>query len=91
MKIVTSINHLKTLCNIDGFAEFYIVLSVGLAKSSKRIKYYSENNTFDIYNEIDGTWQEDITVEDLYIETNIMEAIEKKALIYTGFQLQGIY
>ena len=90
MKIVTSLNHLKTLCNINGFAQFYIIIANGLSKSSKRIRYYSENNTFDIYNEIDDTWHEDITVEDLFIETNIMEAIKKNSLVYTGFQLQGI-
>jgi hypothetical protein len=90
MEIVTSINHLKTLCNINGFAEFYIIIANGLAKSSKRIRYYSENNTFDIHNEIDDTWRENITVEDLSIETNIMKAIEKNSLVYTGFQLQGI-
>lgn len=89
MEIVTSINHLKTLCNINGFAEFYIIIANGLAKSSKRIRYFSKNKTFDIHNEIDDYWQEDITEEDLYIKTKIIEAIEKNALIYTGFQLQG--
>ena len=90
MEIINSLNHLKTVCNINGFAEFYIIIANGLAKSSKRIRYSSENNTFDIHNEIDDYWQEGISEEDLYIETNIMEAIEKNALVYTGFQLHGI-
>jgi len=90
MEIVTSLNHLKALCNINGFAEFYLIIANSLATSSKRIRYYSENNTFDIHSEIDDTFHEDITVEGLLTETNIMVAIEKNALIYTGFQLQGI-
>lgn len=89
MEIVTSFNHLKTLCNINGFAEFHIIIANGLAKSSKRIRYFSNSKTFDIHNEIDDYWQEDITEEDFYIETKIIEAIEKNALIYDGFQLQG--
>ena len=90
MEIVTSLNHLKTLCNINGFAEFYIIIANGLAKSCKRIKYYPNSNTFDICNEIDESWQEDITEENLYNVTKIPESIEKNALVYTGFQLQGI-
>lgn len=90
MKKVTSLNHLKTLCNINGFAEFYIIIANGLAKSSKRIRYYPNSKTFDIHNEIDDSWQEDITQESLYIVTKIPESIEKNALVYTGFQLQGI-
>lgn len=90
MEIVISLNHLKTLCNINGLAEFYISIANGLSRSFKRIRYYPENNTFDIHNEIDDTWHEDITVEDLFIKTNIMVAIEKNSLVYTGFQLQGI-
>ena len=90
MEIVTSLNHLKTLWNINGFAEFYIIIANGLAKSCKRIKYYPNSNTFDICNEIDESWQEDITEENLYNVTKIPESIEKNALVYTGFQLQGI-
>ena len=90
MEIVTSLNHLKTLCNINGFAEFYIIIANGLAKSCKRIKYHPNSNTFDICNEIDESWQEDITEENLYNVTKIPESIEKNALVYTGFQLQGI-
>ena len=90
MEIVTSLNHLKTLCNINGFAEFYIISANGLAKSCKRIKYYPNSNTFDICNEIDESCQEDITEENLYNVTKIPESIEKNALVYTGFQLQGI-
>lgn len=90
MENVTSINHLKMLCNINGFAEFYIILGNGLAKSSKRIRYYSNSKTFDIHNEIDDHWQEEVKEDKLSTQTNIVQAIHKKSLIYTGFQLQGI-
>lgn len=90
MKIIQSITHFKKLCNINGFAEFYIILAGGFTRSWKRVHYNSEYKTFDIHNEIDDTWNDDITEKELIKITMIAEAIEKKALIYTGFQLNGI-
>ena len=43
--LVESISHLKELSNVDGFAEFYVRLNFGL-RSSKRIRYFVETNTF---------------------------------------------
>lgn len=88
--IVNSIGHLKQLCNINGYAEFYIILGGGLCCSSKRIWYNSASNFFDIHNEIDDTWLENISEKDLNELTMIGEAIEKHALFYTGYQLQGV-
>lgn len=90
MEIVKSFTHLKELSKINGFAEFEIILAGGLCNSSKRICYYLETNTFDICNEIDDSWQEEITEEELLKNTMIFEAIEKHALYYTGCQLNGI-
>ena len=88
--MINSMAHLKQLCNINGYAEFYILLGGGLCRSSKRIWHNSTANYFDIYNEIDETWQEKITEKELKEFTMIPEAIDKHALFYTGYQLQGI-
>lgn len=55
-KLVLSIDHLKELCDINGRAEFYIILAGGLCRSGKEIHYDKITRTFDIYNEIDETW-----------------------------------
>jgi len=86
MKLVKSLNHLKRLCNINGFAEFDMLLAGGICRSSKQITYYTATKTFNILNEIDDTWQENILVQDLEKETMIVEAIEKHSLFYTGCQ-----
>jgi hypothetical protein len=90
MTIVKSISHLKKLSNINGFAEFYIILAGGLFKSGKRIMYDSNIEKFIIHNEIDDVWQDDICEKELFNQTNIPDAIKKKSLIYVGFQLQGL-
>lgn len=91
MEIVESIKHFKKLSSINGFAEFHIILAGGLCRSSKRICYNIVSSTYDVYNEIDDSWQDDLTEKELYRKTLIPEAIENGALIYTGFQLNGIY
>jgi len=90
MEIVKSITHLKELSTIKGYAEFEIILAGGICKSSKRICYFSETNTFDIFNEIDDSFLNNITEEELYTKTMIPEAIEKEALIYCGYQLNEL-
>lgn len=74
--IVNSVDHLKQLCT-DNPEEFFI--SLGVARSSKRIEYSTQSFTFDVYNEIDDTWQEDLTESQLKSQTNIVEAIEKNS------------
>ena len=81
MKSITSLEELKkesTTVNGD-YADFYITLNYG-AKSSKRILYHPETNTFDIINEIDFSYQDDLTENQLATETFIIEAINKGAL-----------
>jgi hypothetical protein len=60
-------------------SEFYILLNGGF-RSSKRIIYYPDTNTFDVHNEIDDSYQEDLTEEELKSETHIVVAIENGAL-----------
>jgi hypothetical protein len=90
MEIVNSITQLKVLSELNGFAEFEIILAGGLCKSSKRICYYGETATFDIYNEIDDSWQDDLAEEELFTKTIIPEAIENSAFFYCGYQLNCI-
>ena len=87
---VTSIEHLKQLSNINGRAEFYILLAGGLCRSSKEIHYDEHTKRFDVYNETDDTYQSNLTEKSLHTKTNIPEAIEKGALYYDGVQMWGI-
>ena len=89
-ELITSIEHLKKLCDRNGRAEFYILLAGGLCRSGKAIHYDIQTKKFDIYNEIDETWQQKITEKALYKKTIIPEAIEKAAMFYCGVQLWGI-
>lgn len=81
MKSITSIEQLKIeAASFDGSSkEFFISLNFG-AKSSKRIVFNPENLTFDVHNEIDDSYQEDLDEKQLAEETLIIEAIEKGAL-----------
>ena len=83
MKRINSLEELKKEAVYNdkrGMAEFYMLLAGGICRSSKRITYYPEANTFDVHNEIDDSWEEDITKEDLRNETHIVYAIENGAL-----------
>lgn len=81
MRKIESLEALKLeSLNTNGeYSDFFIVLNFG-AKSSKRILYDSENNTFSIINEIDFSYQDDLTEEQLRKETDIIFAIENGAL-----------
>lgn len=87
--LVENMNHLKELCGINGMAEFYVLLAGGIAKTAKRIHFDNAENTFTIYNEMDDSWQEDLTEEQLRSQTIVVEAIEKACLYYVGKQLWG--
>jgi hypothetical protein len=63
MKPIVSIEELKKEALFDdrkGMAEFFIALNFGL-RSSKRIAYYPKTNTFDVHNEIDDSYEEELT------------------------------
>jgi len=81
MKKITSIDDLKKEASKPNgdYSDFFIALNFG-ARSSKRIYFDTESNTFNVINEIDYSYQDDLTEEQLRNETNIIEAIEKGAL-----------
>ncbi len=62
----------------SGMTEFFIMLNGGM-RSSKRISYYPDTNTYDLHNEIDDSYEEDLTEEHLKNETHILLAIESGA------------
>ena len=81
MQKIISLEQLKKESTYDdkkGMAEFFILLNFGL-RSSKRIAYYPDTNTFDVHNEIDDSYEEDLTEEQLRNETHIVLAIENDA------------
>lgn len=51
----------------------------GGARSSKRIIYFPDTNRFDVFNEIDDSWQENLTDIQLQTDTHILLAIERGA------------
>lgn len=88
--LVTSIEHLKELCDINGRAEFYILITGGLCRSGKQIHFDNKSNRFEIFNEVDETWQSSVSEKQLHSKTMIPEAIEKSAMYFCGVQLWGI-
>ena len=86
MKLITSIENLKKeASNKNGdYSDFFIALNFSL-RSSKRILYNEDSNTFDIINEIDYSYQDDLTEEQLRTETLIVESINKGALYKYDF------
>ena len=87
MKQINSIEELKKESVYDdskGMTEFFIVLNFGL-RSSKRITYFPETNTFDLHNEIDDSFEEDLPEEQLLNETHIGLAIERGAFFKYDF------
>ena len=80
MKQINSIEELKkeALYDDKSVADFFIMLNGGL-RSSKRVTYFPDTDTYDILNEIDDSYQEDLTEEQLRNETHIIYAIENGA------------
>ena len=82
MKRINSLEELKKEAVYDdnrGMAEFFMLLAGGTCRSSKRITYYPETNTFDVHNEIDDSYEEELTEDQLRNETHIVLAIENGA------------
>lgn len=87
MQKINSLAELKELAAYSekhGMLACFILLSYG-ARSSKGITYYPDTETYDVHNEIDDSYQEDITEEQLRTETFIVEAIEKGAFYKYDF------
>ncbi len=82
MKKIESLEQLKTEALFNeksGTANFFIMLN-SYARSSKGIVYYPNTKTFDVRNDIDDSYQEDLTDEELASETHIIQAIETGTL-----------
>ena len=87
MKKITSIEELKKESEYDdrkGMTEFFIALNFG-CRSSKRIVYYPDTNKFDVHNENDNSYEEDLTEEQLINESHISLAIENGAFFKYEF------
>lgn len=82
MKIVTSVDDLKTLAYRENgdFVEFYLMLAGGLARSCKRISYRRNEKCWLVINEIDDSYQE-LNEDELDSETLIVKAINNKAFV----------
>jgi hypothetical protein len=52
-----------------------MLLLGGLCRSSKEIHYDEQTKRFDIYNEIDDTYQSNLTEKALHTKTNIPEEL----------------
>ena len=86
MKQITSLEELKKEAVYDNksVAEFFVLLKSGL-RSSKRVTYFPDTNTYDVLNEIDDSYQEDLTEEQLRNDTHIIYAIENGAFYKYDF------
>ena len=86
MKQITSLEELKKEATYDdkSVADFFIILNGGL-RSSKRVTYFPDTDTYDVLNEIDDSYQEDLTEEQLSNETHILYAIENGAFYKYDF------
>ena len=87
MKQINSLEELKKVAEYTdrkGYTEFFITLNGGM-RSSKRIAYFPDTNTFDIHNEIDDSYEEGLSEERLKDETMIVLAIENGALYQYDF------
>ena len=82
MQKVLSIDHLKELAkNEESIRQhFFIQLGGGIARSSKQILYDPQTNRFEVVNEIDFSFQFDLSEKQLANKTQIVEAIEAGAL-----------
>ena len=86
MQKINSIEELKKEATYDdkSVADFFIMLNGGL-RSSKRVTYFPDTDTYDVLNEIDDSYQEDLTEEQLRNETHIVYAIENGAFYKYNF------
>jgi hypothetical protein len=58
-------------------------------RSSKEIHYDEQTKRFDIYNEIDDTYQSNLTEKSLHTKTNIPEAIKNGVFYYNRGTIVG--
>lgn len=87
MHKIISVEELKKSAaynNKKPYSYFFILLN-NSTRSSKRIVYFQVTNTFDLYNEIDDSYEDDLTEEQLLNETHIGIAIENGCLYKYDF------
>ncbi len=85
---IKDLEELKKLASPEAL-ECFISLAGGAVRSSKNIAYCPQDDTFDVFNEIDGSWEESLSEKDLWNLTNIGEALDKGALWSYGFESEG--
>lgn len=78
--LIKSIEDLQTRAQKEDGCECFIVLGGGLVKSSKQIWYHKDSELWDIYNDIDGSDLEDLSLMELTKNTNIIKALKAGAL-----------
>jgi hypothetical protein len=77
-KLINSLEELKVLAsNSENWLECYI--SLGIARSSKRIYFDEDEALFYIHNEIDDT-EQTLKESELSKNTNLIKAIENNRL-----------
>ncbi len=74
---ILSIDELKELSK-DKPIDCFISLMGGMCRSSKSVQYDLRQNVFSVFNDIVGS-EDILTVEELYTDSNIGEAIDKGA------------
>ncbi len=81
MKRINSIEELKKEASSEngGYVDFFILLN-GNARSSKQISYNLETNRFNVVNEIDFSYQDNLSEKQLENKTHIVLAIQNGAL-----------
>lgn len=75
---IESIEELKTLSE-NNQLDVFIMLAGGMARSSKTITYYPEDEQFYVFNDIDGT-EQTLTESELHSKSNIGTAIDQGSL-----------
>ena len=75
---VKSLAHLKKLASNKAGrrVDFFIAVAGGIGRSSKQINYDPETKLFSVVNEIDFSFQDDLTDQQLKEKTFIVDAIE---------------
>lgn len=79
MKRIDSLQELKleaAYSKAHPFGAFFILIA-GDLRNGKNITWYAGTNTFTVHNEIDDSYKEDLTEEQLAKETSIVLAIER--------------
>jgi hypothetical protein len=79
MLAIHNINELKKHCNDSPYNEFYLKLNFGI-RSTKRIQYWKDFDSWCIFNEIDDSMSEYNSTDDFKNnERLIIEAMTKGA------------